>query len=516
MTKIDPNRYQWLLKKTPRKTDQLKLWPENPRLNLDSDHISIMDFVEDLIAETAEKSDFLDLVKSIAEDGFIPYDPIVIWRNNENGKYYVAEGNRRVLALKILLDPQKAPKTIRNIIRNLSNGINKSNIEKIYVNVAPTFEEAEWYINQRNNSSSLQRSWSRIQQQRWIKTLYDKYNGDIGKVSSISKMSISDLDSFLRILAIKDYIEHPIVKSKLSELEYQKAKSTRFPITILERFFSTKEVRERWRIKFDGQNVELPKNTTAFYIAFGELIKRIVNNDSSVPDEKIDTRTITTNINSILDALPQVDHQSVGYMETPIEDNLGLNQNKIQPTNIGNNNVDEKEQYSASNTQSLPTSSLIALATLKNNPDRKSIILDIYEINSNCFRLVDLFNELKKIPFKYKNSIGASIRVFLDLAIFNFIETENLVSDIKKAYKLDLKDISLKYRIEFLKKKKFTGRIKNIADRLVNPSSEFSLDVLNGYIHGNDTHYLDKKFLNKFWDFLFPLTEYILDIKENK
>ena len=47
------------------------------------------------------------------------------------------------------------------------------------------------------------------------------------------------------------------------------------------------------------------------------------------------------------------------------------------------------------------------------------------------------------------------------------------------------------------------------------PNSEYSLDVLNGYVHSQDTHYLSKQFLNGFWDFLFPLFEVLIEIKEN-
>ena len=82
-----------------RSVDQLRLWDENPRLNPDEKHLTIVDFVEDLIADEADKSSFFDLLQSISE-GFVPADPIVVWRQENNGKYYVAEGNRRVYSFK--------------------------------------------------------------------------------------------------------------------------------------------------------------------------------------------------------------------------------------------------------------------------------------------------------------------------------------------------------------------------------------------------------------------------------
>lgn len=71
------NKYSWLEKKTPRSIEQLKLWGENPRLNPDEPHSSVADFVEDLIADDADKKHFFELLKSIATE-YIPADPIVV------------------------------------------------------------------------------------------------------------------------------------------------------------------------------------------------------------------------------------------------------------------------------------------------------------------------------------------------------------------------------------------------------------------------------------------------------
>ena len=105
------DKYNWLNKRSIRSVDQLRLWSDNPRLNLDEKHLTISDFTEDLITDDADKKSFFDLLKSIAME-FIPADPIIVWKDTKNSKFYVAEGNRRVLALKLLRDPDKAPKSI--------------------------------------------------------------------------------------------------------------------------------------------------------------------------------------------------------------------------------------------------------------------------------------------------------------------------------------------------------------------------------------------------------------------
>ena len=147
------SKYDWLEKRTLRSVDQLRLWSDNPRLDPEENHVNLADYVSDLIAETGEKDSFIKLISSIAADGFIPGDPVVVWKNTTNDKYYVAEGNRRVLVIKLLRNPEKAPKSIRSLIKKNANLINRDDIEKIKVCIAPSFEECEWYINQRHARS---------------------------------------------------------------------------------------------------------------------------------------------------------------------------------------------------------------------------------------------------------------------------------------------------------------------------------------------------------------------------
>lgn len=103
--------------------------------------------------------------------------------------------------------------------------------------MAPSYEDCEWYINQRHAGSSLQKSWSRLQQQRWIAGLYDKYKGDLEKVIAITKFSKGELDHTLRILQIRDLALQPAIFDNLDESEKENVKSHRIPMTILERWF---------------------------------------------------------------------------------------------------------------------------------------------------------------------------------------------------------------------------------------------------------------------------------------
>lgn len=500
--------YDWLVKKTPRSVDQLKLWPENPRLNPEEEHLTLKEYAEDLTIDNAEKNNFFALVNSIVVDGYVPADPIVVWKDKRNNKYYVAEGNRRVIALKLLREPKKSPKSIRSFIRKASTQIDTTTIEKIPVNVAPSFEDAEWYINQRNSSSTLQRRWSRVQQRRWIVTLYQKHNGDLERILSVTKLTKSEIEEIIRILKIKDLVKLDKVKDNLSDKEFELANSYRFPLTVLERFFSFTDVKEKWGLEYDGLDVNIISNKDSFYNAFTELIKRIVSEE----DNKINTRLKKEELEKLLTSLPSVIFDNDDIEDDDNDDSHGLTSNGEETKNDSEPTGSPSEEETEEKPQPEPTPDPIN--HLKFNPDRPKMVLKIYSLNTDSYRLLGLFNEFKIIPLSYKNTVSSSLRVFVDLAVFKFIETEGIESDLKRYYKDDLRNIPLKKRLEYIKTKKLTGKPQNIIGRLLDPTSQYSLDVLNGFIHNEDTHYLNRQFLNGFWDFLFPLFQELLDIRE--
>jgi len=493
------NQYDWLLKKTPRSVKNLHLWENNPRLDPENNYVHLKDFAEEMTSTDADRQDFIDLGKSIVKQGFIPADPIVIWQDAVSKKFFVAEGNRRVCVLKLLHEPLKAPKGIKNAFAKFSKEIDLSNIEKIHVSIAPTFEDAEWYISQRNSITSLQKRWQREQQQRWVAELYEKYNGDIETIRSQAGVeNETELEGILRTLKIKALVKE--VENQLTAKEFASASSHRFPISSLERFFNTKKVKEQWGYEFDGIDIKINSKRDSFLNAYAALIKRMLLPRGH--EERVDSRSITDKIDTILGSLPTV--------EKPFRNNA----NNVEPQeNEDAYNEIAPNISSASDDVEQPETPKPPKKDLKNDPNRSRLILECYELHTDNFRMADLFNELKMIPLKYKNSVSASVRIFLDLAVLTYIETENLEAEMKKKYGATLRQITLSKRLEYLKDKA-TQKSSTIIQKLLNPENELSLDVLNGYVHNRDSHYLDLPFLNKFWDFLFPLFQELLDIKE--
>lgn len=501
------NKYKWLEKRTLRSVDQLRLWPENPRLDPEENHISIQDYVLDLVSDNSEKEAFFKLVDSIAADGFIPADPIVVWQDTGNTKYYVAEGNRRVLALKLLRQPDKSPRAIRSFIRKKSELIDRNTIEKIKVSVAPNLGDAEWYINQRHANSSLQRPWSRLQSQRWIASLYDKYQGDIEKVSSATKLSKSQLEYMLRILNVRDLALNKEILSKLNETEKEKVRSHRIPMTILERWFVNPQVKEAWGFEFDGNEIQIYSNLKSFMNAYSVWLKMVIHRSELDVPIKIDTRTITSDLDKLLTYLPKVSFEEF--------DTESENRGSENPNNEGTSSEKSTDSGASQTENDAEESSeddgkeSHTKRPLNKNPDRNQLVVDTCKLSTSNHKLDAIFREFKKLPVsRYKNTTAAALRVFLDLAIAEHIATEGCADDLRDAYKnKPLQDITLKQRLEFIKKNKLTAKTASykVVDKLLNSQNEHSLDTLNNYIHGSDQQHTNRRFLNGFWDFLTPL-----------
>ncbi|MEH8093217.1 hypothetical protein P9057_09830 [Gallibacterium anatis] len=139
---------------------RLYLDSKNPR------HIPIENQKE-IIAFLIENEKIKPLAKDIAEKGLInPLDLVGI--TEENKKKIVLEGNRRICALKLLLNPLLAPKKHQKYFNNLKQKIDTP-IKKIEVHQFKSRLEAQPWLSTLHSASSdtARKSWSTEQQTRF-------------------------------------------------------------------------------------------------------------------------------------------------------------------------------------------------------------------------------------------------------------------------------------------------------------------------------------------------------------
>lgn len=121
----------------------LSLDTENPRLFLPD--AASRNSEPELIKSLADNSDLKELIVSIANNGFLDMEPlIVITDPNDNNKFRVLEGNRRLAAIKAIRSPDIAQKC-RIKIPPMSQKILDS-MNEIHVYRVKTEEEARGFI----------------------------------------------------------------------------------------------------------------------------------------------------------------------------------------------------------------------------------------------------------------------------------------------------------------------------------------------------------------------------------
>ena len=336
----------------------------------------------------------------------------------------------------------------------------------------------------------MRKSWSRLQQFRWITSLYEKYGDDLELLQRDTNMTPAEIESDIRTLKLINIIRtEPIIQSTLSKEEYERAISHKFPVSIIERIFANVDAREKWGVDFEGTNILL-KNKTGFLVAYAALIKNIVSTDED--RIVIDTRINAAGIKDLLTKLPQVD--------LGVEDHGSIENFKTQG----------EEQQKPQEKRSRRRRKSVAGDLNRNNVIANNLVLETTDL-----RLAGIFKELKKLsPNVYVNATAASLRIFLDIAVLNYIQSEGLEAEICAQYKTSLREITLSKRLTFIGQKLAGKEASTVISRLLNEKNEYSLDVLNGYQHSSKTCYLDKKFINGFWDFMFPLFQTLLEIKE--
>lgn len=146
--------------------DTLLLDEENPRLPSDL----LPRTQEKMIAYIASKEAIEDLMSSIGKNGFFQGEALVAYRNpKDKGRLRVIEGNRRLTAVKLLLQPSLYSK--RPSIKELSDSArNKERLQQLPVVVFDTRAEVLPYLGSRHIVGV--RQWEPLAKARYMQQLF--------------------------------------------------------------------------------------------------------------------------------------------------------------------------------------------------------------------------------------------------------------------------------------------------------------------------------------------------------
>ena len=149
---------------------EIDLDPYNPRLRLEdegSDQIRLMEIM-------VERFNVNEIAESIVSAGFLPVDPMVAYEHN--GRVIIREGNRRLAAIKLLLNPDLAPESSRPLWVTLAERVSpedRTRMASIQVTVYQNRNDPalQSYIGFRHVTGVMQ--WPALEKAGFIAELTD-------------------------------------------------------------------------------------------------------------------------------------------------------------------------------------------------------------------------------------------------------------------------------------------------------------------------------------------------------
>lgn len=355
----------------------------NPRL--EAEPLTQNDILDILLDKRFK---IIDLAKSIAAIGFTPLDNIIVYLDEKTGRYTVLEGNRRIAALQLLLNPKLArnpmlERTFEKIASLISESEKKA-LREIDVIVAPNRHSADKLLLNRHTTKPIE-SWTPIMQAKFV---YERAE-NVGFGKAVHELSISQ-DDFRKFIRRYQYYK---LSQFLLERDFVENK---FPITSLERLLDVPDIRTYLGMEQSEQG-ELSISSNS--VEFREAFESIVN---AVKDGGVTSRTLNSRSEAIDWIKKNILKPKTSNKNTPIKDFY------------------QKPFVSSSSTSPPPSPEPRPAPPTKLFPEN-------LECECASPRLKSITDELKKMPLsRYPNAIAVAYRTFLEVACWEFIQYKDL------------------------------------------------------------------------------------------
>jgi hypothetical protein len=438
-------------------------------LRLDSENIrqDITDKTQGaIILDLFVNENTMQVLKSISENGFFPDElPIVI---HEKNQHIVVEGNRRIAALRAMINPSLAgqyEQRIKVIMREIKA------IEKIEVIVAP---------NRDSVNKLLANKHTRVTRKAWkpLRQAYC-YHAQIEGGKSIADLKLGypsvDIVKFIKMWEI-----HRIATSiqyDSSAIEGYVHDQRNFPVSTLERLYDDKNFRELASFDFDSNGLVRVASKEQ---EFRELFKIVI---SDAVTNVIDTRKLNK------------------------EDARKNYLSKFKP-------LQKTEEHITS--KSFTPQKPVALKKVKNKLDVKGVNFQL------PYPAVErMFDELSRINIDdntgFPNATHDLLRSFLECGLKAFFETHSII--IKKTGQYAFLKDALDTFVSDEQIKTIAGNkylpLKGLVEKVRQQQGagsmlEYTANFMNQVNH---SHYIfsDAQSVRNGWDALKPLFMFILE-----
>lgn len=388
------NYSSWPRKKISVTT--LRLDISNPRLSETTKKLNQNEIIDYLI----ENEKIYELAVDIATKGyFLNEQPIVV---KENGKYHVLEGNRRVSASKILINPDLIKSSSRRSnVKKLLKTFDLSIIEKLECIIAPSREDADVMIVNRHTGGSQIEKWDKTKQDRF---LFNRFHSGESVELMASKFPMTKAE-------IKAALKRYIVYNELSNLNLDSStkdailNETTFSMTNVERAYQSKEGLAFMGFEFDENNYSLIKK-----LPKEEFEKRLSKIAKDVVNGEINSRKLNS------------EHDKKKYFEGLW--NTGDFDSSITPDIKYNEITIEEEEE-----QILPPP---PPKSVRNRANSKELMPKNTYLDTGIQRIDEIFYELKSLKIKSNpNAVAVLFRSYLDMLSYQFLKKNGGLESLK-------------------------------------------------------------------------------------
>lgn len=181
--------------------DNLQFDPDNPRLPSHIDGGSESAVLEFMLKDASLEG----LMRSIAQQGFFPGEPLLISQNTpsnatqdadseEAPTYTVVEGNRRLAACKLLADPAKAP-TQKKLVQAVSAISSTAGSAGLPCLIFRTREEVLAHLGYRHVTGI--KEWDPLAKARFLRQYFDKRTGSNEDPLRVTARSIGSRSDYV-------------------------------------------------------------------------------------------------------------------------------------------------------------------------------------------------------------------------------------------------------------------------------------------------------------------------------
>lgn len=458
----------------------------NPRLPEDSKSLSQNELINYLIDNY---SIYDDVAKSIVQKGYYPLKYIVVIKASTPKRYIVIEGNRRIAALKAIINADIVNQKSRNKFIRLSEQIEVKTIKKVPVLIAPSRESVVPLLFS-EHAQNPTRKWSLIMKAEFYANEL-KSGRTIEELSQECDLPVSEIKDALKLLNMYKIACHLDLDAETMQKVRDKEN---FQASTLERIYNSKLFQEKMKFAFDEEgNVIGKSDKDEFATAYKKIITDIA---TGTQKGGIDSRSINSDddkkayLDKIDSFLPKKKGTFYGADFVPI-----LNNGERTLTNPTQKNIK------------------------RSNRTPKGLVTQgvVFKLNSAaCIKKI--YDALKSISVnKYPVPSAILLRVLLDKTLrYNMrIHKVNKIRVIENKIEIDKKidDITLKQMLEYISTKENPFNLDNgiikVIKKFQTSSSNASLTALNNVIHNPD-YTLNEAEVREIWSNLEGLLKEIL------